>query len=161
MSPSARSRLSVETRTCASPWNRPNRGSNGIFNVASNSTIDGTDVLFFVTGTNARIDINSNTVANLTGRLSGPQSGFLFWVAEGANPGDDSFIRSGSPSGLDGAMYFPDQNLYVESNSPLTATGPIGSQSLTVQSDTVFTIDSTAGSTVNPLAADIKLLLVE
>ena len=135
--------------------------TDGPLNIASNSAVDGTDVLFFVTGANAVIDINSNTTASFTGRQSGPREGFLFWVAEGANPDDISFIRSGSPSVLDGAMYFPDQNLFVESGSPLTATGPIVSLTMTVQSNTFLTIDSELGSTQNPLAANLSLRLVD
>ncbi len=97
---------------------------DGPLYVASGATIEGSGVHFYLMGDLATVEIESGSYATLSAPDSGPQAGMLFHQDPNAEPGGDSFVASGSQNDYEGVMYFPTQNLSVQSNSSSASSAP-------------------------------------
>ncbi|MCH8614997.1 Tad domain-containing protein [Sphingomonas sp. SM33] len=87
----------------------------GDFNVNSGAYVEGTDVTFVLTNSNAastsigNVDINGGATMKLKAPDSGTYSGILFYQDRRATDSQTSKINGNSSSFFQGAMYFPSQ----------------------------------------------------
>jgi hypothetical protein len=88
---------------------------DGSFSSDSNTKMSGTGVGFYLTGTGAVLDFDSNTQMSFTAPQSGPLAGFIFY--QDRNFGGTHNVDSNVAAKLDGAMYFPKATLQTKSNS--------------------------------------------
>ncbi len=98
---------------------------NGIFNIQSGSTVNGSDVLFYFSGASARFQVigGGQGSVNLKGRSSGTAAlqGFLFIAHPDAWRGLTSNIQGGSSFTMEGMIYAPTQNLIITGNGDSNA----------------------------------------
>lgn len=94
------------------------------FFVDSNSSIQGTDVGFYLTGKDAVVEFNSNSQIDLSAPTSGDMKGMIFFQ-DRAYGGQHKW-DSNNVSNLNGAIYFPsgelEMNSNTEINTPSTCT---------------------------------------
>jgi hypothetical protein len=84
--------------------------------------ITGSDVLLYVAA--ATVNIETGAIIDLTGRLSGPDTGLLIWVAA---PGQTVGIAGGThASSLRGAVYAPTSHMHLSSAVGANIGGLIG-----------------------------------
>ncbi len=90
---------------------------NGIFNVQSGSSVNGTNVMFYFSGAAARMTIIGGGTVNLTGRTTGNSyEGFLFIAHPDAWRGLTSNIQGGGTFKMEGMIYMPTQNILITGN---------------------------------------------
>lgn len=88
-----------------------------IFRSGSQST--GTDVSFFVTGTDVLVKVNGGADVDARAPSSGPLAGILFAQDAASNPGATSIIQGGGSVKLVGTIYLPTQTLQIGGNGDL------------------------------------------
>ncbi len=156
--------LSIESGTSAQLEPGTYVIKDGKLNVASNSTLVGEGVGFFLTGDSAYVDINSNTTVQLSAPTSGEMAGYLFVQDPAAAPGVPSYVRSNSGSFFEGTMYFPTQILKFESNSEINSAANwsmIVADRVEVQSGTILHVNSDFWASPVPNPLDLVLRLVD
>ena len=90
---------------------------NGTLLVQSGSSMSGSNVLFYFSGTNARMTLIGGGVMNLKGRTAGSTyQGFLFIAHPNANRDGASNIQGGGTMNLEGVLYMPRQRIEVSGN---------------------------------------------
>lgn len=135
--------------------------NGGGLEVLSGSSIEGSGVFFYNTGTSGgttergRTFIESNSEAQLSAPATGTYAGILFFQ-ERADPDNSNLtasIESNSNSWFHGTLYFPFHKLRFHSNSTLTSAAPwtaIVSRLLEVSSNTDASINSNFASSSIP-----------
>lgn len=95
---------------------------NGIFNTQSGSSVQGSNVLFYFSGANARMTIIGGGTVNLKGRQSGSShEGFLFIAHPNAWRDGTSNIQGGGTFNMEGMVYMPTQNMLITGNGDSNA----------------------------------------
>ena len=98
---------------------------DGPFALDSNVTATGTGVGFYLTGTNAIIDFDSNTQVNFSAAIMGPLAGVVFFEDREAPEGQIHHLDSNTNQQYEGTLYFPRGTLEFNSNSGATATADV------------------------------------
>ncbi len=93
---------------------------DGKFFIDSNTTAQGTEVAFFLTGTDAVINFNSNTVIDFSAPSSGPMKGVIFF--QDRDYGGTHLWDSNNASEFDGVIYLPNGDIEFNSNSSTFAS---------------------------------------
>jgi len=93
---------------------------DGAFKASSNSTLAGTEVFFYLTGTTAQIDLDSNSDVTFTAPNTGDYTGILFF--QNRDDGGTHRIDSNSNTMFTGIIYLPNGALRAASNN--TLSGP-------------------------------------
>ncbi len=95
---------------------------NGLFNVQSGSSVRGTNVLFYLAGANARMQVIGGGATDLSGRHeSASYAGFLVIADADANRGGESNIQGGGIFKLNGTIYMPTQRIEVSGQGDVNA----------------------------------------
>ncbi len=131
---------------------------DGPLYVASNSTIEGSGVYFYLMGDSATVEIESGSQATLSAPESGPHAGMLFHQDPDAEPGGDSFVASGSDLHYEGVMYFPTQNLSVQSESSSPSSAPwtmIIANTVRIQSNADVDLNIDFASSTVPVPSEL------
>ena len=89
---------------------------NGDFNVGSQAQATGSQVTFFMTGTNTAVDINGGATVSLSAPTTGTYKDFLFMQDPLSNPGNINKINGGGTVNLVGTFYFPTQGVHIDGN---------------------------------------------
>lgn len=90
---------------------------DGPFNVDSNSEIQGRNVGFYLTGTNAVFRFASNASVDLEAPKDGPMAGLLFFEAHGSPKLRRHEILSNFAHVLVGTVYLPEGRLVVDADN--------------------------------------------
>ena len=99
----------------------------GGLRIVGNAIIEGTGVTFYNTEgagySYQPLVMESNSQARLAAPTTGTYAGILFWQDRNAgNPSDVNSLQSSVAVTLEGALYFPTQELFLESST--TANAP-------------------------------------
>src|SRR5262249_34429242 len=98
--------------------------NGGGFTVNGHSTISGTSVTFYLTGTNktyAGVNIAGDTSGSRTAPTSGPMESMLFFQDRTITANATNSISGGSTLSLEGSLYFPTEALTFSGGSVGTA----------------------------------------
>ena len=95
---------------------------DGAFNARSNATLVGSQVFFYLTGTNSLIDFDSNSDVSFTAPNSGDYESILFF--QDREDGGVHRVDSNSSNNFTGVIYLPNAALRSASNTMLTRAGP-------------------------------------
>jgi Flp pilus assembly protein TadG len=90
---------------------------DGPLNITSTATATGTNVGFYLTGTNALINFTSSATVNLSGAESGPMAGLLFFADRAEPDGSTHVINATNVQNLTGTIYLPTGDLRVDPNA--------------------------------------------
>jgi hypothetical protein len=85
----------------------------------SNTSMQGTNVGFYLTGTNAIITFGGLSTISLTAPNSGGMAGLLFWEDKAVQPLQTHSIQSNNARVLLGTIYLPQGILSISSNTPV------------------------------------------
>jgi Flp pilus assembly protein TadG len=88
---------------------------DGAFRADSNAQLRGEGVGFFLTGSSARLNFNSNTIISFSAPKTGPLAGFVFYQDRAF--GGTHVVNSNSVGKLDGAVYLAKGTLDLNSNA--------------------------------------------
>ncbi len=120
---------------------------NGGLKINSQADVQGTDVLFYFTGTNAGFDINGGASLDLKAQTTGPHAGILFMQDKFSNAGADNKLNGGSDGNLVGAVYAPTQKVTFNGNSGFGQQSPfmpIIADEVHISGSTELNIDMTS-----------------
>ncbi len=92
---------------------------DGPFYVDSNSQIQGTGVVFYLTGTGAVIHFDSHSSIDFTAPATGPLAGLIFFEDRNAPLNQEHYFDSNNISRLEGAIYLSRGLLWIDSNSQI------------------------------------------
>src|SRR5262249_5372546 len=98
--------------------------NGGGFTVTGHSTINGTGVSFYLTGTNKTygpVSLAGDTTGSLTAPTSGPMESMLFFEDRTITAKATNTVSGGSTMTLEGSLYFPNDALNFTGNSSGTA----------------------------------------
>lgn len=95
---------------------------DGKFRIDSNSRVTGTGVGFYLTGNNATLELNSNSVVDLRAPTSGALAGIVFFEDRTAPLLRTHRLDSNSIGRLEGAIYLSRGRLAMDSNSTIAAS---------------------------------------
>ena len=96
---------------------------DGIFNVQSGANVSGSNVLFYLRGTNARAQVIGGGTISLVGRSTGTDhAGFIMIAHPNANPMGESNIQGGGTFNMEGMIYMPKQRIEVSGNGDVNGT---------------------------------------
>ncbi len=107
------------------------------FLVDSNASIVGNGVTFYLAGSNAELQIDSNSTVNVTPPSSGPLAGILFYADD--NNSKTHKFDSNAAANVNGVFYFPNSMLELNSNARIGA----GSSCTQIVADRIY-MDSNA-----------------
>jgi type II secretory pathway pseudopilin PulG len=95
----------------------------GEFLINSQSSVVGNDVMLYFADKDSRLNVNSDSVIQLTGRTSGTHKGFVLFQSRNASTLEADFhiINSHSTSYLEGVIYAPNGKLKFNSHSDMNA----------------------------------------
>lgn len=87
--------------------------------VNSRSTVTGSDVMIFFQGKEGRLNVNSDSRVTLSAPRSGTYAGILFFQSRASETLDSDYhiLNSDGTSKLEGALYFPNGQLMLNSIS--------------------------------------------
>jgi hypothetical protein len=91
---------------------------------------------------------NNGTVVNLSAMTTGPLAGILFYQDPSAGKAGQTYvnmIKSGVGTTFSGSLYFPTQDLTVESGGSITVNGGIVAQQILVQNNATHLTVTGAG----------------
>jgi hypothetical protein len=94
---------------------------DGPLNVSGASSVNGTDVGFFLTGAGAVLNFAGTSIVNLSGAETGPLAGLLFYADRNQPDGTAHRISSSAVLGLTGTIYLPTGDLTVDPNASVAA----------------------------------------
>lgn len=83
-----------------------------------NAEVTGTDVSFFLTGSDAYFEFNGNADVSLSARTTGPMAGLLFFE-DPANSATEHLIKSNYANYLVGTVYLPKSKFRVDADTPV------------------------------------------
>lgn len=96
---------------------------NGTLNVQSGASLQGENVLIYLTGANAKIQLIGGGTVNLKGRQVGSSyTSFLVIQHPTANRNGISNIQGGGSFNLEGVVYMPTQQIEVAGNGDINGT---------------------------------------
>lgn len=97
---------------------------DGPFQIDSNSTVDGTEVVIAFTGTDSTLKLGSGAVVNLTSPISGPYTNIQFFQDKTASVDAWVTLLGNITLKFDGVMYFPTQDVWIGGGSTIEAKSP-------------------------------------
>lgn len=98
---------------------------DGPFDVGSNATVSGQEVLIALTGRNARLDFQAGSEVTLTSPTDGPYTSIQFLQHdEAATRGLTSVVRSTARLSFEGVMLLPTQRLEILGDGMFAAKSP-------------------------------------
>ncbi|HLO77313.1 MAG TPA: hypothetical protein VK196_12735, partial [Magnetospirillum sp.] len=118
--------------------------NGGSLKINGGAQVTGTGVTIFLTGSGgsyAQVDMNGGAAVNLTAPSSGAYAGVLMFQDRNAPPGGDNKFNGGSTMSLQGALYFPGQQVDFKGN-----TSNSGGCTRIVADTVTFTGDSALGN---------------
>ena len=89
---------------------------NGDFSISSQAQATGSQVTFFMTGTNTSVEIDGGATVSLSAATAGAYKDFLFMQDPLSNPGNINKINGGGTVELVGTFYFPTQGVRINGN---------------------------------------------
>ena len=92
---------------------------DGPFYVDGNSQLQGTGVTFYLTGTNATIEFDSNSSIDFTAPVAGPLAGLIFFEDRTAPLNQEHYFDSNSITRLEGAIYLSRGLIWFDNNSQI------------------------------------------
>lgn len=96
---------------------------NGLLNTQSGSSMNGSNVLFYFRGANARMTVIGGGTIDLKGRQTGSSyPGFLFIAHPDAYRNGTSNIQGGGTFNMEGMVYMPTQNMLITGNGDSNAS---------------------------------------
>lgn len=122
----------------------------GGVNFTSGSTVTGSDLMFYLTGTNASyrsVSITSGASVTLSAETSGPYLGLLFFQDRSITSGLVATFSSGASAQLTGTLYFATTPLSYTSGSAGSATTAIVADKVSFTSGTRLLYDPTGAKT--------------
>lgn len=134
--------LGAQARVTLSPGVYVVKG--GSVKINGGAQISGSGVTIFLTGSSgnyAQMDINGGAQVDLTAPNSGTYAGVLFFQDRNAPVGGDNKFNGGSSMSLNGALYFPGQQVDFQGN-----TNNAGGCTRIVADTITFTGDATLGN---------------
>jgi Putative Flp pilus-assembly TadE/G-like len=134
-------------------------GGNGI-SLQGNATLTGTNVMLYLTGSNATINLNGNGAVNLTAMTTGPYQGIvLFQDRTDSNGG--TLTGNGNLS-ITGTIYAPSADLTAVGNGTTNVFGSqIIANTLTVKGNGTVNVAYNPNTTANVSASVREFGLVE
>lgn len=118
--------------------------NGGSVKINGGAMVSGSGVTIFLTGSSgnyAQMDINGGAQVNLTAPNSGTYAGMLFFQDRNAPTGGDNKFNGGSSMSLNGALYFPGQQVDFQGN-----TNNAGGCTRIVADTITFTGDAALGN---------------
>lgn len=118
--------------------------NGGSVRINGGAQVSGTGVTIFLTGSSgdyAQMDINGGAQVDLTAPNSGTYAGVLFFQDRNAPSGGDNKFNGGSSMRLNGALYFPGQQVEFQGN-----TSNAGGCTRIVADTVTFTGDAALGN---------------
>lgn len=118
--------------------------NGGSIKINGGAQVSGSGVTIFLTGSAgnyAQMDINGGATVNLTAPNSGTYAGVLFFQDRNAPAGGDNKFNGGSAMSLNGALYFPGQQVSFQGN-----TSNAGGCTRIIADTVTFTGDATLGN---------------
>lgn len=118
--------------------------NGGSVKINGGAQISGSGVTIVLTGSGsnyATMDINGGANVNLTAPNSGSYAGVLFYQDRNAPTGGDNKFNGGSSMNLNGALYFPGQQVEFQGN-----TSNAGGCTRIIADTVTFTGDATLGN---------------
>lgn len=92
---------------------------DGPLDVTGGATMNGQNVGFYFTGSNAVLDLQANSNISLTAPKSGVMAGMLFWEDAAVKSNQTHQILSNNARTLLGTIYFPINTFYIAANAPV------------------------------------------
>ena len=90
---------------------------DALFKANSGGIIQGDDVMIYLTGTDGRLEFNSDSTVTLSARLTGPYAGIVVYQDRNVADGTVHLINSDSNSFLEGVVYLPNGKVMINSGS--------------------------------------------
>jgi hypothetical protein len=97
---------------------------DGLLDINAGGAASGTDVTFYLTGTNAGFEFNGSGALNVTAPTGGTYSGMLVIQDAASNPGRTNKINGNSNTRIMGAIYTPTQFIEVIGNGTFGQSSP-------------------------------------
>lgn len=94
---------------------------DGEFKIGSSAQVTGQEVMFYLTGKDARFDMGSQSNINFTAPLSGTYKGVVIFQSRAANTAENKF-GSSSDSVLQGAVYIPNGTVLINCDGSVGAS---------------------------------------
>jgi hypothetical protein len=94
---------------------------DGSLKITGQASATGTDVGFYLTGANAKLDLTGQSTISLSGAESGPMAGLLFFASRSQPSDIQHRIAGGSIEKLTGTIYLPTTNLLIDPKSATVA----------------------------------------
>lgn len=98
---------------------------DGPLEIRSQSTVTGPGVTFYLTGTDAGVELRSGASVTVSAPVAGPYAGLAFFQDPASNPGHDNDIRGGASIEVVGTWYFPTQGLTVTGAGSFGVASPV------------------------------------
>ncbi len=92
---------------------------NGPLNFKSQSISAGTGVMFYLTGSDAALNVDGGATVDFQAPTSGPYAGLMFVQDRDSNAGATSIVQGGGTVNFVGALYFPTQTLEISGNGDI------------------------------------------
>lgn len=138
---------------------------NGPFNIKANSSLSGTDVTIFLTGSNATVEVENKATVNLTAPATGAMAGMLIFEDRASPAGQKHKFESRNAPNMLGTIYLPQGYLEIGvSGSGGGAGNSIGASSawtaivarrVSVSDSQTLTLNTNYGATRVPPPAGI------
>jgi hypothetical protein len=97
---------------------------SGLLTVASQATIKGAGVMFYLTGASAGFTLQAGATIDLSAATSGQYGGILFFQDRFANPGFVNLFAGNSDTKVFGSIYTPTQKVRVAGTSGVNQDVP-------------------------------------
>ena len=127
------------------------------------STIQGSDVTIYLTGSNGYLKFNSNSTVQLSASLTGPMAGIVVYQDRTVADGTVHLINSDSTSYLEGTVYLPNGKVMINSGSTLGGDADYSifiAKEFEINSDSTLVMNSDFGSSGVPLPSGLLEHLV-
>lgn len=132
---------------------------DGPFTIDGAASVTGTDVGFYLTGTNNRINFNKGNLIRFSGPEKGGLAGILIFQDRASSQKQSNVINSGAVRELTGTIYLPNGKLLIDPNATVaeeSAYTAIVVYRLELTEGPVLVLKTDYGSTAVPVPEGIK-----
>ncbi len=137
---------------------------DALFKANSDSTILGTDVTIYLTGTGGYLEFNSDSTVQLSASLTGEYAGIVVYQDRTVADGTVHLINSDSTSYLEGTVYLPNGKVMINSGATLGGDADYSifiAKEYEINSDSTLVMNSDFGSSGVPLPSGLTEHLVQ
>ncbi len=137
---------------------------DALFKANSDSTILGTDVTIYLTGTGGYLEFNSDSTVQLSASLTGEYAGIVVYQDRTVADGTVHLINSDSTSYLEGTVYLPNGKVMINSGATLGGDADYSifiAKEYEINSDSTLVMNSNFGSSGVPLPSGLTEHLVQ